>query len=448
MAVLDAFHLERCGIFPDSHVLAAFSGGADSTALLLLLKESMDKGLIGKLSAAHFNHLIRGGDADSDERFCRELCERCGIPFFSGSGDVPSFAKERKDGTESAARTMRYAYLRSVMAETGADCIATAHHAEDQAETVLLHMLRGTGPKGLCGMAPRSEDIARPLLEWSRGDILAYLAERDQTYCADSTNLDLRYTRNRLRLKVMPALRRMQPQLTGHLCSLAEDMRAEEEYFLPLVSGLIRDSETAGGYDRTLLKNSPEAIRRRALTRLLNGTFSYDICRNDVKRLEWLLSAPSGKRVTLHGGLEAWNDGTVLRIGKRTEEPDLPVDLIPGCTAETCGWHICTEYADTFRKPSSSMEAFIAADPDRANLLKARRKRDGDRFRPLGMRGSRLLSDIYTDRKLPEKLRTAPVICIGDEIVFVPGYTVAESVRVTPESGAVIHIVMEEGTEP
>ena len=448
MAVLDAYHLEQCGIYPDSHVLAAVSGGADSTALLLLLAECLENGRIEKLTAAHFNHGLRGKNADSDERFCRELCKRYAIPFFSGSGDVLSLAKERKDGIESAARTMRYAYLRRIMAETGADCIATAHHADDQAETVLQHLLRGTGPKGLCGMSPRTGDIARPLLHWSRKEILDYLADRNQTYRQDETNLDRTYSRNRVRLEVIPVLEELQPKLTDHLCSLAEDMRTDEEFFLPAVTGLIRDSETAGGYDRNVLAGSPEAIRKRALVRLLNGEFSYDICRNDVERLEWLLHAPSGRRVTLHSGLEAWNDGGIMRIGKTAVRPGRTVDLDPGCAVETDGWLIRAEYADGFEKPLSDMEAFISVDADRVPDLKARDKRDGDRFHPMGMKGSRLLSDIYTDRKFSQKLRTAPLVCLGEEIVFVPGYTIAESVRVVPESDKIIHIQVEEVTEP
>ncbi len=447
MAVLDAYHLEQCGIYPDSHVLAAVSGGADSTAMLLLLTECLEKGLIGKLSAAHFHHGLRGENADADEQFCRELCKRYAIPFFFGRGDVLSLAKEQKEGIESAARTMRYAYLRRVMAETGADCIATAHHADDQAETVLQHLLRGTGPKGLCGMSPRSGEIARPLLHWSRGDILDYLADRGQTYRQDETNRDTSYSRNLVRLEIIPSLQKIQPKLTDHLCSLAEDMRADEAFFLPDVTELIRDSETDGGYDRILMADSPEPIRKRALLHLLNGEFSYDICRNDVERLEWLLHATSGKRVTLHGGLEAWNDGRILRIGKTENRSDLPVGLEPGCTAETDGWRIRTEYADGFEKPSSGMEAYISADADRVPELRARRRQDGDRFHPMGMKGSRLLSDIYTDRKFPQKLRTAPLICLGEEIVFVPGYTVAESVRVVPESENIIHILVEEVTE-
>lgn len=447
MAVLDAFHLERCGITADSHVLAAVSGGADSTALLLLLAECLDKGLIGKLSAAHFNHRLRGMNADADEQFCRELCERLAVPFFSGSGDVLSLAKEQGDGIENAARMMRYAYLRQVMSETGADCIATAHHADDQAETVLQHFLRGTGPKGLCGMSPRSGEIARPLLHWSRKDILKYLADQNQTYCLDETNQDIRYSRNRIRLELIPALEKLQPKLVEHLCGLSEDMRADEDFFLPTVARVMEDSETDGGFDRALLKNCPEAVRRRVLVRLLNETFSYDICRNDVKKLEWLLNASSGKRVMLRSGLEAWNDGPIMRIGNKAYGLDPIADLHPGTTVVMEGWRIRTEYADKFEKPSSEMEAFISADPGCGLTLTARRKQNGDRFYPLGMRGSRLLSDIFTDRKYPEKLRTVPLIRLGDEIIFVPGYTIAESVRVTPESETIIHIQVEEVAE-
>ena len=146
------------------HLLIALSGGADSVALACLLAQFREEYAL-RLTAAHLNHGIRGADADADAALCRSLCERLGIPLIEGRADVPRIARERGQGLEAAAREARYGFLREVRLRCGADRIALAHHLDDQAETVLMHLLRGTGPEGVCGMARVSGELYRPLLE-------------------------------------------------------------------------------------------------------------------------------------------------------------------------------------------------------------------------------------------------------------------------------------------
>lgn len=180
--------LRGCGLHKNSAVLAAFSGGADSTALVLELARLSRQGELGAVYAAHYHHGIRGGEAERDLAFCRALCQRLGIPFLFERGDVPAAAREKGISVESAARELRYGFLRRAAARTGAEAVALGHHREDQAETVLMHLIRGSGLRGLGGMAPQSGLYVRPLLEAGKEDILAYLAERGESFCTDSTN--------------------------------------------------------------------------------------------------------------------------------------------------------------------------------------------------------------------------------------------------------------------
>lgn len=193
-----------------THVVVAVSGGADSVALLAALCR-LKKAGPGVIVPAHFHHGLRAAEADADEQFVRQLCERLGLSLVVGRGDVAGRAERQGDGVEAAAREARYAFLLQTARQHGARCVATAHTADDQAETILHHILRGTGIAGLSGMPaarPLGGDVTlvRPLLAVRRAEVEAYLSERNLDYCEDSTNRDVRYTRNRIRHELMPRL--------------------------------------------------------------------------------------------------------------------------------------------------------------------------------------------------------------------------------------------------
>ena len=444
MGMVSASDLSRCGILPGMHVLVAFSGGADSTALLLQLIACRNEGRIKKISAAHFNHCLRGEASDEDEDFCRDLCEKEGIPFVSGSGDVAAYAAERSVSTETAARELRYAFLREQKELLHADCIALAHHANDQAETVLMHLMRGSGLRGLCGMEYRSGDLVRPLLDRTHEELVSYLAENGRQYRTDDSNSDSSYTRNRVREELIPCMESFRPDVVQTIRETAERLRMDEEYLDGLAGKLEECAFQDGGYRRDILMQAEEPVRIRVLLRILRKALQYDFTAADVNGVDGLLFNTSGKRIDLAGGISAVNDGDLLRVGVRTENEFHPVILVPDSTVRFGDWVITVKTVTEFRKPESCMEACLSLDRFSGRNMVLRSRRNGDRMEPLGLDGSKLVSDIQTDRKLPEKVRRAPLLTMDDEILFVPGYTIAEKAKVIPGSRYLVNIIYEE----
>jgi tRNA(Ile)-lysidine synthase len=210
-------------------ILCAVSGGADSVCMLHLLKSMAEK-LHISVAAAHFNHMLRGDESDRDEEFVRSLCEDLNVPFYSGRGDVAKFARENSMGTEEAARKLRYDFLFKTAEEIGAQKIATAHTADDNAETVIMRIARGTGLKGLCGIPPVRDNIIRPILTVTRQEVEDHLEKYGLPHVEDSTNLSDDYTRNKIRHLVMPVLREINPQVSEAVASMTELLRQDESF--------------------------------------------------------------------------------------------------------------------------------------------------------------------------------------------------------------------------
>ena len=424
-----------CGVSEGDGVLAALSGGADSVALLLELIGLHKNGWLSHVEAAHLNHAIRKGDADADEAFCAELCARYGVPLHSERIDVPRLAKEAGVSLEFAARNARYAFLERVRADRDLDCIAIGHHRDDQAETLLLHLLRGSGTDGLSGMRLRSGRLIRPLLYTDKAAILAYLKECGQDYCTDETNFETDATRNRIRLTVMPTLETVNPAAKKALSDAAAHIAEDSDY----LNALAADAENTCGKDRRKLSALPRPVRLRVLRNLLPYT---DFTAADLERLDELLNGQTGDVATLKYGVTAWIDATDLRIGKGENEPfSTPV---PGTgNVKLPNGTLSVERVERAAIPCGSFDAYIDADRLQGEVI-ARNPMQGDRFTPLGMTGTKLLSDYLTDRKVPRFERNMPVLCDGNGVVWVAGHTVDERMRVTADSDHILHYHYEE----
>ena len=252
---LRQFSREQDLIRPGDKIVCAVSGGADSMALLwalYLLKEEWDL----DLAAAHFNHRLRDEESDRDEAFVRDFCEGYGIPLHVGSGTViPG-----KKGLEAAARDARYAFLSALPGK-----IATAHTADDNAETLLMHLVRGTGLKGLGGIAPRRDNLIRPMLSITRTDVEAFLEEYAVSYITDSSNNGDDFLRNRIRHHVMPLLKEENPRLSQNLSAMALRLRLDEE-------ALSRQATFEGAPQVEVLRNMAPAVRTRALEKFLKDS--------------------------------------------------------------------------------------------------------------------------------------------------------------------------------
>lgn len=403
-------------------LLIALSGGADSTALAALLAEARDA-LCLDLRAAHLDHGIRPESA-GDAEWCRALCEGLRIPYHSARLDVPGEAARTGEGLETAARRLRYAWLRQVKAEVGADYIALAHHMDDQAETVLMHLARGAGPEGIPGMAEFSGDLYRPLLGVRRDALRRYLTDRRMDWLEDGTNAVADTPRNALRLHGIPALEQSYPQVVPAIARYAAAARIESDYLALQAERYIAAGLVAlpGGYWLDLAGPPHPAVLRRAIRALSGPGLTHE----RLNAAAGLSGAPRG-RAELNDGWRAERGMRGLYI-LRDLPPAPEAPLRPDGESALGG--LCTVVA----APSPASPA--RDDPMRQVLRRdalggavLRTRRPGDRIRPLGC-GEKLLSDYLTDRKVDRPLRDRlALVARGSRVLWVCGIGIAEDAK-------------------
>ena len=408
------------------HLLAALSGGADSTALLTLLVESRaDIGF--ELTAAHINHGLRGEDSQADEDFCRALCQKLRVPLMVRRVTVRRRTGE--GGVESAAREARYAALRSIRREVGADWIALAHHRDDQAETVLMHLLRGCGTDGAAGMRALSDDLYRPLLGVSRRELEDWLRACGIDWREDATNALPFTPRNRIRMEALPLLGDIYPGAEDALCRFAESAAVDADALDAMAEDWQRGHLELGPFSCRLtgVESAPEAILRRVIRNLCRNSLSS----GRVRAIAALCRVPRG-RLDAGGFLTAEKvPGALYLSSPLPELPELPLPL-----------EGTVEYAGLGRLSIAPHPAEPVRDDRLCQVVDAeclegcvlRTRRDGDRMRPLGC-GDRLLSDVLTDRKIDRPLRdTLPLVAKGNRVYWAIGVGLAEEAKLAPST--------------
>ncbi|WP_242393076.1 tRNA lysidine(34) synthetase TilS [Anaeromyxobacter oryzisoli] len=385
---------------PSDRVLVALSAGPDSTALVAVLAALRDAGHLGSVSALHVDHGLRAG-GDEDAAAARATCARFGVAFESvrvvvGRGNV-----------EAQARRARYAALRAAAARTGATRIATGHTRGDQAETVLLRLLRGAGARGLGGIPPRRGAIVRPLIDRSRAEGLAYLADLGLSWREDPTNASPRFARNRVRHELLPAIRALAPAIERTLARTADLLRADEQ----ALSARARVKVGASvAVELARLDAEPDAVRRRIVRRLWrNAGGGRGLEGKHVEAVLALLSRGRPGRATLGGGLEARCRYGRLEIGPIAARRAgfAPIDVAGPGRYEVPGRGVTVE--------------IVAARPDAIRWpLALRTRRPGDRFRPEGGPGTKKLKGWLIDRKVPREARDGLLLLArGDRIAAV-----------------------------
>ena len=382
-----SFLREQEMLQPGDRVVCAVSGGADSVALLFafyLLKEKL--GII--LEAAHFNHHLRGEESDRDEAFVKELCDRYDIPLHLGGGEI----LPGKKGLEAAARDARYAFLRGLPGK-----IATAHTADDNAETVLMHLVRGTGLKGLGGITPIHGNVIRPMLKVTRQDVENFLEEWCLSHIEDSSNETDAFLRNRIRHHVMPLLTRENPQIAENLSRMALRLRLDEEF-------LSQQINSTGLPSVESLKTMPKALRSRALEAFLKESGVKEPEDAHIAMTEALLySQKPSARACLPGGVTIAREYDRLVCLSQTK--DLKETVLP-CPGEVLlpGLRVTCEPA---RERLSTPEAFTVCPTGEIRL---RSRQSGDTIRTSG--GTKSLKKLFIDRKIPAARRQQiPVVC-------------------------------------
>lgn len=436
--------LAACGCYPTDTVLVALSGGADSTALLLAMHDLHAGGKIGGLFAAHLNHGIRGESAARDQAFCQALCERLSIEFLTETADVPAHAKGSGQSLEQAAREVRYAFLERARTSVDASVIATAHHRDDQAETLLLNLIRGSGTTGLGGMKLRNGNIIRPMLQISREEILGYLSQRGEAYCHDETNAENAALRNRVRNELMPLLASYNPAIAETLSKTAALLAQDEA----MLSQLADDEEKAishgDGLRRDRLAALPLPIGSRIVRKRLFALCG-SVSNADIRRVLALASAKTGTVIELCGGFSSWTDAQTLFAGTYPDVLQYEVPFAFCGETVTPGGTWKSERVSGWQRPKDGFEAFLDFDKLPQSLV-VRTRREGDRFYPLGAPGEKKLSDVLTDKKIAREQRDIPLLCSGNEVYYAAGLTVSERARVTAETREILHIICNRGT--
>lgn len=408
----------RENLLPEGgRVVCALSGGADSVALLHCLL-SLREALGIQVAAAHFNHCLRGAESDGDETFVRGLCASWGVELTVGRGDAAVQARSSGQSVEEAARRLRYDFL---LSQPG--LIATAHNADDQVETVLLNLLRGTGLKGLGGVAPRRGRIIRPMLPVTRAEVEAYLLAHGLPHREDSTNHADGALRNRLRHQVTPLLRAENPALAQGVLRMTELLRQDEAYLEAETRALLDRAARPGGWDCRTLREAPAVLRRRAIRQILavpKPAMAH------VDAVESLLNCLEGSAsVNLPGGVTARREYGLLRLdGDGGAASFAPVRLTVGERAFLPGpdlW-ISMEGPVILEKEADFLSTFALKYDmmDGTGAICVRPRQTGDILRLPG--GGRSLKRLMIDRKIPAARRgLVPVAADGQGILAVYG---------------------------
>jgi tRNA(Ile)-lysidine synthase len=468
------FDLAKAG----SRVVVALSGGADSVALSYLVRELEAAGDLSLAGLAHFNHLLRVdpdasgvSPADRDERFCVSLAETLGVPILVEREDVRLRARRERRSVEDAAHAARHAFFARARAHFDADVVAVGHTRDDQAETFLLRLLRGAGPRGLAAMHPRHGVIIRPLIECRRADLREYLAARRIPHVEDETNCDISVPRNRVRAELLPLLEaHFNPAIVDVLADQAELARGEWSWMEQQIAGSAleptpdRDEPDALALPVGELECAPVALARLAVwTAMTAAARGRPVSFRHVEdALQLIQSSGTGgrgsrraDRVSDKSGKSIDAPGHVVeRVGSRLVLRERAANAAPAAFRYQLPVPGEVELPEAgcvvSAEPVSAglgVEALRATAGNRASAvvrmpgpLAVRNRRPGDRFRPLGLDGEKKLQDFFVDRKVVRRLRDGVPLIVddSDRIVWVAGHGIDEAFRVTDASQAVV----------
>lgn len=440
------------GLLPEgSRVLVGVSGGPDSSALLLVLSRLAERRCL-TLTAAYFDHQLRGPEAAGEEAGAAEaVAKAAGVPLVRGGSDVASLAATERLTIEEAARKARYGFLAEQARAHRADLVATGHTRDDQAETVLMHILRGAGLRGLAGMPPKGKwpvraqkgpPLIRPLLCLGREDTAAYCRATGIQPVEDASNRSPAFLRNRIRHEALPYLRQYNPVVDDALIRLAKAARDDAAYLEQEASKLVEQTSHGARLDRRLLRTAPAALRRHAL-RLAVEAVAGGLQGIHLRHIDALEKAATGraggKQLDLPEGLVARTESDYLILSRgRPQPPTLPDGVGTLAVPGELAWG-----GLRFRAGETGLpDAIASAELDAAAIgtsLEVRRRRPGDRMQPAGMAGTRKLQDVLVDAKVPRSARDSlPVFANERGIAWVGGVRVAEWAKVVPGQASVV----------
>jgi len=444
---------------PGQSVLVAVSGGVDSMVLCALLRELADP-MAFRLAVAHYNHHLRGIESNDDEQFVLRMAAEWDLTVHAGGADVAGWSAEQGQSVETGARILRYRFLLDLAEKMGYDRVATGHNADDQAETVLDHFLRGAGVTGLCGIPRRRDRIIRPLLFADRRWINTFAEERAVPFRRDSSNEDQSYRRNRLRHDLLPYLQQYNPRIHRTLVRLSGNMAEVDEYLTAMAEKAFGECCIQAEGDKIILDCQlflayfiilKKYLLRLCLSKLVAGEFFFDHTLYD--RALSVLSGPGDHAyAVLDSRVFIEKAGKDLIIG-RSPLPcaEVRIDRLQGSFPMWDGRRLqimaANEPLSSIRRNQDLRRVWV--DGDKLTLpLYLRPMRDADRFRPLHLAGSKSLSDFFIDEKIPRHLRRRiPILWSGDQVVWVCGRRLDDRFKVTAETTRIYELKLAEQCE-
>ncbi|HEY6907114.1 MAG TPA: tRNA lysidine(34) synthetase TilS [Ignavibacteriaceae bacterium] len=434
-------------IAPGEKILAALSGGPDSVFLLYLLYKFRTRLKI-RLSAIHINHSLRGKDAAGDEKFCSDYCRNMGIDFVSVKKNVKSFAKRNGYSLEEAGRILRYREFARTLKVQKLDKIATAHNANDNTETVLLNLIKGTGLDGISGIPAGRENIIRPILCFTKEEILSYLDRKNISFRIDKSNEDTNFERNYLRNKILPMIKtRLNPSVDQAVLVSSENFRSIKEYILSTEAESFKNikKDTSGNLQIGIadLKKAIADLRGLLLKTLLERELDIQIFSRDIRKIFSLSGAQTGKQIELSGGTLVFKEREYLKFIHNYrikegysikihagEEKTTPFGTlsIRGCERASLVYS------------SNKNKEYISADA-LSNEFTIRRWKNGDSFHPLGMRGKKKISDFLNEQKVESSGKKDHLILLNDDkVVWVIGLRIDDRYKIIPTTQKILEL--------
>lgn len=434
--------VRQYGMLQSGHVLVALSGGADSMSLLHVLLSMRDT-MGFSVEAAHVNHGLRGAESDADEAFVRRECDRLGVPLHVLYADVYGEAAKTGEGLEECGRRIRYAFFASVARGE----IATAHTADDNAETVLLHFARGAGLQGLCGIAPVRGAVIRPLILCTRADVEAYCAQNAIAFVHDSSNDSDKYARNRVRRHVMPVLRQINPAVSDAAARCSASLREDAAYLREQTDALLHEANRQFGYDARVLCNAHPALRSRAVLRILSDWMQAYPDAKDVCAVECLLS--SGGKVQTERNVTVCVHGGIL-YRDRPPRYAWRADVCDGTAALPVGVAKIqiVDAKNIQNVHKRDLADYLCCDTIHDDVF-FRSCLPGDCMTRVNSGCRKSVKKLLEERRVPAPYRSdIPILTDGTRVLWAYGIGCDEVFAVRPSSLRVMRIQIEWGGEP
>ena len=435
--------IEKYHMFPQNgKIIVGLSGGMDSVALLHGLCSRKEE-FRWEVTAVHVHHGLRGADADEDAAFAADFCRKLGVPCVIRKFDVKAEAAARKLGEEETGRLLRYEVFQELAAEDG--FIAVAHHRQDQAETMLMRLCRGTGLKGLGGMSPVRGNICRPLLFCSRQEIEKYCKENGLTWREDVSNQEEKYTRNKLRLQVLPVLEEINPKTVERMSETAELLALEEDFLEQQAVACYEAVKRKGAevaLDRKKLLELHPAMRKRVLRKAMGEFLSADVSQVQIEALEELLQKETGKSRDFLEGIRGENRYDALVLSVKQEKAEGYCYVLPLGTRifipET-GIFVTAWVADMYEKTTEDTKVFDAEKI--GGTLFCRSRKNGDVIALKN--GRKKIKDLFIDEKIPRNERETLPLIAAEEVLWTVGLRVSEKYQTDENTEKYLYVKTE-----